>query len=572
VDGKLQAAVAKSTIGPADASHASDRGARRLLTGGWLYVWLVVVSLVVSALSLSFPSTPSYDPWSWLIWGREIVHGTLSLQASGSSWKPMPMVFTTIFALFGGSSPYLWLLVARAGYVLTVLMALKLSFRLTLALGSHGALGALGSHGADRDAAAGHSVDTPRWLRLAPAVLSSIVAAICIALTRGFPGDALVGYSEAVALGFMMIAAERAADGHHRQAFALLLFVVLNRPESWVVWLPYGAWLMWHDRRTRALVITLVVLALAAWFIPTHIGGESAAGRALTSRGASSAANSSFPFWQELHTVEWGMLLTRVKIFMVCGLIVALWQLWRLVRASGPGLRRRWRWRPAERHEWGLLGYLGIGAFGVGWWLLVAAETQVGFAGNPRYAMFGSAAVSLCGGVGFGWAATALARFAGRQLERRQRASIRLRRWLPAPATGLLALVFLLVPGWVGSTLPSVSSIRSEARYEARTREEIQALVATNGGAAALLRCGTVIANNYQVPEVAWYLDVPTSRIAAATLTASSVLPNVVFQTGSSYGVNWSPTNDQVGYWIERGANFRITVTDPVIFYKDCGR
>lgn len=555
------AIVQKNSISPTGA----DRSGRRLLTGGWLYVWLVVVSLAVSALSLSFPSTPSYDPWSWLIWGREIVHGTLSLQASGSSWKPMPMVFTTIFALFGGAAPYLWLLVARAGYVLTVLMTLKLSFRLTLALGDHGA-----DH--DRDGGNERPLGASRWLRYAPAVLSSIVAAVGLALTRGFPGDALVGYSEAVAIGFMMIAAERAVDGHHRQAFVLLLFVVLNRPESWVVWVPYGAWLMWRDRRARVLVVTLVVVALAAWFVPTHIGGESAAGRALTSRGASSAANSSFPFWQELHTVEWGMLLTRVKIFMVCGMLVALWQLWRLLRASGSGLRQRLRWRPTDRHQWGLLGYLGIGVFGVGWWLLVAAETQVGFAGNPRYAMFGTAAIYLCGGVGFGWAATALARFLHRRLERRDRGSVGSWRWLTAPATAFLALVFLLVPGWVGSTLPSVSSIRSEARYEARTREEVQSLVAANGGPAALLRCGTVIANNYQVPEVAWYLDVPTRRIAAATLTDPNTVPNVVFQTGSSYGINWSPTNDQVGYWIERGANFQITVTDPVIFYKDCGR
>ncbi len=122
----------------------------------------MVVSLVVSALSLSFPSTPIYDPWSWLIWGREIVHGTLSLQASGSSWKPMPMVFTTIFALFGGAAPYLWLLVARAGYVLTVLMTLKLSFRLTLALGDRGT---------DRDVdAAGERPEAEgRWLRYATA-------------------------------------------------------------------------------------------------------------------------------------------------------------------------------------------------------------------------------------------------------------------------------------------------------------------------------------------------------------------------------------------------------------------
>ena len=29
--------------------------------------------LAVAALTLLFPSTPTYDPWAWILWGREIV-------------------------------------------------------------------------------------------------------------------------------------------------------------------------------------------------------------------------------------------------------------------------------------------------------------------------------------------------------------------------------------------------------------------------------------------------------------------------------------------------------------------
>ena len=38
-----------------------------LLRGGRLYLWLAALSLVLAALSLTYPSTPSYDPFSWLI-------------------------------------------------------------------------------------------------------------------------------------------------------------------------------------------------------------------------------------------------------------------------------------------------------------------------------------------------------------------------------------------------------------------------------------------------------------------------------------------------------------------------
>ena len=42
---------------------------------------LGAVALMIGALSLLIPSTPSYDPWAWLVWGREIVH--LNLHTTG---------------------------------------------------------------------------------------------------------------------------------------------------------------------------------------------------------------------------------------------------------------------------------------------------------------------------------------------------------------------------------------------------------------------------------------------------------------------------------------------------------
>ena len=58
------------------------------------------VCLVLAALSLFFYATPTYDPWAWILWGREIAHLDL-LTEGGPSWKPLPVVFTTVFSLFG---------------------------------------------------------------------------------------------------------------------------------------------------------------------------------------------------------------------------------------------------------------------------------------------------------------------------------------------------------------------------------------------------------------------------------------------------------------------------------------
>jgi hypothetical protein len=39
---------------------------------------------------------PTQDSWSWIVWGREVLHFSLDT-TSGSSWKPLPVLFTTVF-------------------------------------------------------------------------------------------------------------------------------------------------------------------------------------------------------------------------------------------------------------------------------------------------------------------------------------------------------------------------------------------------------------------------------------------------------------------------------------------
>src|SRR3712207_6484450 len=86
----------------------------------------IVVALAVSALSLLYPSTPSYDPWAWIQWGRDITQLELNTN-TGPSWKPLPVLFTTLFAPFGDAAPDLWLVIARAGGLLSLLMCFRLA-------------------------------------------------------------------------------------------------------------------------------------------------------------------------------------------------------------------------------------------------------------------------------------------------------------------------------------------------------------------------------------------------------------------------------------------------------------
>ena len=120
---------------------------------------LIAGCLGLAALSLLLPSQPAYDPMAWLVWGREIAHGGLDT-AGGSSWKPLPVLFTVAFAplsaLDDSIPPALWMVVARTG----ALLALALAFRLVFRLAGGGPAGAAGGA-----AAAAALFLLPDWLQ-----------------------------------------------------------------------------------------------------------------------------------------------------------------------------------------------------------------------------------------------------------------------------------------------------------------------------------------------------------------------------------------------------------------------
>src|SRR5436305_2986326 len=92
-----------------------------------------VACLALAALSAAvLPTVPSYDPWSWVVWGREVSDPHLSFVVSGGpSWKPLPFLFTTVYGLFGGAAPTLWVITARAGGLLGLVAAYRLASLLT---------------------------------------------------------------------------------------------------------------------------------------------------------------------------------------------------------------------------------------------------------------------------------------------------------------------------------------------------------------------------------------------------------------------------------------------------------
>jgi hypothetical protein len=503
---------------PASASSSPTRaraGAapRWRLSAKRFYVGLFIVSVLAGALSLLIPSTPSYDPWAWIVWGREIVH--LKLHTTGGpSWKPLPMIFTVPFALFGNAAPNLWLVVARAGAFASVVMVFRLSFQLTREIGAYFTR---------------TTADAGRVTSLGPSLLAGVIAAVALALSSGYLSDSALGYSEGLATVLMLVAIERHLDGRPRQAFAVGFFVALDRPEIWLFWGPYALWLFWRDPGARKLVIAMLVLIPVCWFLPEYWGsGHFLRGvnRAQHPR-SNSLAFAKSPFFSELIDAAWPTMLLRIKL-AAAGLVgvtaVVLWRGWR--RVGLDALRT-----PQARAQ-GIAALCAIA--GLVWFVVISTLTQIGFSGNNRYLVLGSALVDLSGAVAWGWAArevgNLIALVARRGREPPGRALGRLSSYA---GLAVVAAVFAMLPSWVGYNLISIPRTHRSLVYQANLRKGLTRLVAEYGGPAAMLRCGTVMTEGFQVPMVAWTLGVHTVQIEAPPIEGASPPPppNVILQT-----------------------------------------
>ena len=90
----------------------------------------------------------------------------------------------------------------------------------------------------------------------------------------------------------------------------------------------------------------------------------------------------------------------------------------------------------------------------------------------------------------------------------------------------LVALVFVFAPNWVGNNLISIPRTHGSLVYQAHLRKGMSELIERYGGADKVLACGSVMTEGFQVPMVAFDLDVPTTRIEAPPTRAARPTPS----------------------------------------------
>jgi hypothetical protein len=371
------------------------------------------------------------------------------------------VLFTTPFALFGEAAPNLWLMIARAGGLLALVMVFRLAVRLTPGR---------------------------------PALLAGAFAVLALGTSKEFVRGAAMGNSEGLLVALVLFAIERHIDGHRRQAFVIAFFAALLRPEMWPYLLVYGAWLLWVDRAAWKLIGGLFVLLPLLWFGP-ELWGSGHLLRAAT-RAAhpnpNSPAFAKHP-WLDVLQKYREVLFAPAKVGALLGLAVGLVM----------GIRRRvmnvWLW-------------LSLGA---GVWLgMVSAMTQAGFSGNQRYLMVASGIICVLAGTGWGWFVSAGGALATR-LGHPRRAT--------AAMVAAFVLVLAFFAPFTYRRAQALHRVEVNLHKQALARERLKGLVASVGGRDAILACGHPYAGAFQIPLVAWYLRIPGVEVGFNNLHAPGV-------------------------------------------------
>jgi hypothetical protein len=138
-------------------------------------------------------------------------------------------------------------------------------------------------------------------------------------------------------------------------------------------------------------------------------------------------------------------------------------------------------------------------------------------------------------------------------------------------ATVLAAVVLIGTPPWIGPSTLDVPATHGALTYQANLRTDLGKAIQKLGGPDRVLRCGTVMAEGFQVPMIAYALGVRTMRVEAPpNPIAPGPWPNVIFQTRDTRHAALLPVPAQVIAWEHDGAHYTYRHIRTFRVFSDC--
>jgi hypothetical protein len=197
--------------------------------------------LLLAIASTAWVPTPQFDPYGWLLWGREIWSGTPVFNTVDyPSWKPLgALLAVPAYAVGGSAAPTAWLVLERV----LALFGLVLAFDLGRALGGR---------------------------------LAAVLAAGGVVLLAGWVEETLDGRLEPAVATLLLMAAWSEQRRRPTLAVAVLATAALARPEAYAVALAYAWYCARREHRLALGHVVLLAAVPALWLAGDLIGAGSA--------------------------------------------------------------------------------------------------------------------------------------------------------------------------------------------------------------------------------------------------------------------------------------------------------
>ena len=311
---------------------------------GWLTAGVL---LVVAVIVVQWANTrPGFDPYGWLVWGHQTIHGSLDTNAA-PSWKPLPWLFTTPFALLGRYELKAWMFLSVFVSLSGIVFAARIAYRLT---------------------------DAPPERRWAGWV-AAVFAGVCVLGIQDAAHYILSAQSDPMIVSLCLGAIDAHLSGRLRATIVLAVLASLGRPEVWAFLGLYTLWAWRRRPESRAWLIGGWTVIVALWFgIP-----------AITSRSPFVAANNAMGS---------GRRLTNDQIFGTIKRFLAINELPVELAALIAVALAIWR-----RHR----TVLALTAATLLWVVIEIAFALHGWPGLVRYMFEAGGVVIVLAGVAVGW-------------------------------------------------------------------------------------------------------------------------------------------------------------------------
>jgi hypothetical protein len=326
--------------------------------------WATAIALVGFSIVLVLVTgtRPGYDPYGWLVWGKQTLHWNLDTNGA-PSWKPLAYIFTVPYAVFGHYALWLWMFTSVTVSLSAVLFAARIAYRLTGA---------------------------PEGRRYA-AIAAAVFAGLAVLGIRDYTHFILSSQSDTMIVALCLGAIDFHLSGHPRVAFALGVLASLGRPEVWPFLALYTVWAWRKVPSMRRLIVGGLLVLPVFWFGIT----------AFTSKSPFTAGNLAFNSPRAIHGSKIGGVLDRFLDLhewpvQVAALLAFLYAAYRRERVT-----------------------LAIGAAAIVWVLVEIAFALHGWPAVPRYLFEPTAIVGVLAGVAVGRLLSVSARLPSPRLGKR---------------------------------------------------------------------------------------------------------------------------------------------------------